>query len=142
MRSFNNNPSYLLDICRHTIVFQTIADLTNCLAALIADPEVQIMRIKNRYSREYDATQSAGYRSIVQSILQCVLCCFILQMLTMLCLLVRDVAINIKIINETTIALGAESHICELQLILKSFAEVKSLSGHQRYKTWRDLRGE
>ncbi len=37
----------------------------------------------------------------------------------------RDVAVNFRVVNDTTISLGAEGHVCEMQLILKSFAELR-----------------
>ena len=34
---------------------------------------------------------------------------------------------NLRIVTEQTVALGVDGHICELQLILRSFVEVKVL---------------
>eukprot|EP00282_Hemiselmis_andersenii_P037851 CAMPEP_0169447236 /NCGR_PEP_ID=MMETSP1042-20121227/11412_1 /TAXON_ID=464988 /ORGANISM="Hemiselmis andersenii, Strain CCMP1180" /LENGTH=761 /DNA_ID=CAMNT_0009558779 /DNA_START=2562 /DNA_END=4848 /DNA_ORIENTATION=+ len=114
-RSLGNDPSYLTDICRFMIAFENFEDLTKCLATLLTDEEVRVIRIKNRYSPDYDAAKSAGY---------------------------RDVAINFRIKSDATLALGAEVHICELQLILLSFAEIRSVAGHRNYIQWRNFRGE
>jgi hypothetical protein len=37
----------------------------------------------------------------------------------------RDVCINLRLVNQRTIDLGAETHICEVQLILASIASLK-----------------
>ena len=37
----------------------------------------------------------------------------------------RDVSLNLRIVTERTAELGIDGHICELQLILRSFAELK-----------------
>jgi hypothetical protein len=73
-------------------------DLTSCLQAIAADSEVHIVRIKNRLDLLFDEETSAGY---------------------------RDLALNLRISTEWTRSLGLEEHVCELQLILKAFAEVK-----------------
>ncbi len=39
----------------------------------------------------------------------------------------RDVLFNLQIVTEQTAVLGVNGHICELQLILRSFVEVKVL---------------
>jgi hypothetical protein len=38
------------------------------------------------------------------------------------------VLLNLRIVTERTVALGIDGHICELQLILRSFVELKVLS--------------
>ena len=54
----------------------------------------------------------------------------------------RDVSLNIRIVNETTMGMGIETHVCEVQLLLKAFAMLKNDDGHARYVTWRNTRGE
>jgi hypothetical protein len=90
--------SSLVDVCRQSIVFQTVENITVCLASIAEDPDVRVLRIKNRLDPGFDARRSAGY---------------------------RDVAINIQIISAQTKALGIDSHVCELQLMLQSVAELK-----------------
>eukprot|EP00281_Chroomonas_sp_CCMP1168_P027572 CAMPEP_0206243766 /NCGR_PEP_ID=MMETSP0047_2-20121206/17784_1 /ASSEMBLY_ACC=CAM_ASM_000192 /TAXON_ID=195065 /ORGANISM="Chroomonas mesostigmatica_cf, Strain CCMP1168" /LENGTH=266 /DNA_ID=CAMNT_0053668911 /DNA_START=42 /DNA_END=839 /DNA_ORIENTATION=+ len=91
LRSYDNKPSHLVDLCRHAIVFNSLSDLTMCLGQIVTDSEIQVVRIKNRLSTSYNAAITAGY---------------------------RDVAINFKVVLPVTCALGAESHVCELQLVL------------------------
>ena len=54
--------------------------------------------MKNRMDPEYDSTESAGY---------------------------RDVMLNLRIITEQSCNLGCETHVCELQLLLLPFAQLK-----------------
>jgi hypothetical protein len=90
--------SQLVDVCRQSIVFKQIDDLVTCLQSLIEDKEAIILRVKNRLDRGYDASCSAGY---------------------------RDVGLNLRIDSEETIQLGVQMHVCEVQLILTPFAEIK-----------------
>jgi len=113
-RSYGYDTSRLLDVCRHAIIFETIKDLSRCLDVIVGDTDVSIERIKNRFSRAYDPDESAGY---------------------------RDFSINLRLVTPETIALGVEAHVCEVQLILKSFANIKTLNGHKRYIAWRNWRG-
>jgi hypothetical protein len=52
-----------MDICRQSIVFECVPDLLRCLRAVRHDPEVRIMRIKNRLDPDYDGRLSAGASS-------------------------------------------------------------------------------
>jgi hypothetical protein len=44
------------------VIFETLEDLTRCLEAVLADGNAVVVRIKNRYARDYDSDESAGYR--------------------------------------------------------------------------------
>ena len=41
-------------------------------------------------------------------------------------------SLNLRIVTERTVTLGIDRHICELQLILRSFAELKVSHCHPR----------
>ena len=56
------------------------------------------VRVKNRFDPNYDSELSAGYRSL---------------------------AINLCVITDETKALGVETHVCEVQLLLIQMAAVK-----------------
>lgn len=90
--------SRLVDLCRQSIVFDTIRDITTCLALIQNDAEVKILRIKNRLDPSYNSARSAGY---------------------------RDVSINIRIITSESCSIGVNAHVCELQLLLRQYAELK-----------------
>ncbi len=44
------------------IIFEDFVNLSGCLEAMSSDINVEVVRIKNRYSHEYSAIESAGYR--------------------------------------------------------------------------------
>ena len=69
-----------------------------CLRVMEDDPEVHLVRIKNRMDPSHPSLVSGGY---------------------------RDVSVNLRVISERTKGLGLAMHVCEVQLILKRFAEVK-----------------
>ena len=70
-----------------------------------ADPEVLIVRIKNRLHPvpNCGASDSLGY---------------------------RDVALNLRIISLEAKYFGVDTHICELQLVLKPFVDLKVIDTH------------
>jgi hypothetical protein len=52
--------SRLVDVCRQSIVYASLADLAAGLDAIARDPAVRVVRVKNRLSPTYSAAQSAG----------------------------------------------------------------------------------
>jgi len=115
LRSYKTDVSRLLDVCRQSIVFESIGDLCRCLGSIRGDADIQVVRIKNRMEPSYDSTVSAGY---------------------------RDVVLNMRITSKRAVHLRVDTHVCELQLMLRDFAEMKHDQGHKRYKQFRDTRGE
>mmetsp|Transcript_35360 Transcript_35360/g.86064 ORF Transcript_35360/g.86064 Transcript_35360/m.86064 type:complete len:1624 (-) Transcript_35360:129-5000(-) len=114
LRSYQHQPDRLLDISRNCIIFDNMVDMTNCIGKISTDSSVRIERLKNRLSPSYNSDETAGY---------------------------RDVCINLRVVNKQAETLGAEIHICEVQLVLKKFAELKTNEGHQRYVIARNSRG-
>ncbi len=53
-----------MDLCRHSIVFESVAGILKCLDAISNDPDVVIARIKNRLDPKFDSEVSAGYRNV------------------------------------------------------------------------------
>ena len=90
--------SKLVDICRQSIVIESVQALIHCLTTICEDNDVSIIRIKNRLDPAYDSAISAGY---------------------------RDVCINLRFSNNLTKAFGLELHVCEIQLILLPYAKLK-----------------
>ncbi len=90
--------SKLIDICRQSIVFESISDLTKCLVSISDDDDVIILRVKNRLDLGYNAALSAGY---------------------------RDVCLNLRFSSELTQSLGLQWHVCEVQLVLLPYAKLK-----------------
>jgi len=115
LRSYHASVSDLLDLCRKSIYFEHIHDVTQCIKTITRDPDIVVERIKNRLDENYDAELSAGY---------------------------RDVAVNLRLVTPRTVSIGVETHICELQLILIEFAMLKHDAGHKRYVNFRNSLGE
>ena len=104
VRIYSSDVSKILDIVRQSIIFDSVADLTSCLCVISEDEDVELVRVKNRLDRRYDASATAGY---------------------------RDVLLNLRF-------LSAKWYVCELQLVLREHAELKTDSGHSRYVSWRN----
>ena len=49
---------------RQAIIFRDLESLARCLERIEADPDVEVVRIKNRYYTSYDADETAGYRLV------------------------------------------------------------------------------
>jgi hypothetical protein len=92
------NVSRLIDICRQSIYFDSIADICSCLLAMSQDPDIALVRIKNRFNPALQSVESAGYRNL---------------------------AVNLRVDTPEARALGIETHICEVQLLLISMAAIK-----------------
>ena len=116
VRSYGEDASRLVDVCRQAVVFDTLRDVRACLAAMTADTEVELVRVKNRCDPGYDAALlSAGY---------------------------RDVNVNLRLRCKAAQRLGVDLHVCEVLLLLRGIAEVKSEEGHANYVASRNLRAE
>ena len=114
-RVYKGDASRLADIVRFSLFFDTFTDLTLALGVIVTDFDVKVERVKSRLSLKHDGNATAGY---------------------------RDVMLNLRICTKETAMLGCDTHLCEVQLVLKSFGELKTAEGHQRYVMFRDLRGE
>lgn len=114
-RVYGGDVSRLVDITRFSLYFDSFTDLTLALGVIVGDFEIKVERVKVRMSLEFDGQSSAGY---------------------------RDILLNLRLCTKETGMLGCDTHICEIQLILRSFGELKTAQGHQRYAMFRDLRAE
>jgi hypothetical protein len=76
--------------------------LAECLRVIRLDQEASVVRIKNRLDPAYNSQLSAGY---------------------------RDVALNMTLASDQTLAMGLEAHVCEVQLILLPTYQLK-VSAH------------
>lgn len=54
----------------------------------------------------------------------------------------RCVRLYLRVVSKETEMLGCELHICEVQLLLRSFGEAGSKESHERYVKYRDLGAE
>ena len=78
----------LVDLCRQSLVVDDVAGLRRCLAALARDPEARVLRVKNRLAGPGSAG-AGGY---------------------------RDVLVNLRLATPESRRLGADGHVCELQV--------------------------
>ena len=97
-RVYDMDAGRLLDCCRQAIYFDGAAALLQCLQAVVRDVEVTVMRVTNRLRDGYDTAATAGY---------------------------RDVMLNLTIATSETRQLGLDAVVCELQLALTDFAQIK-----------------
>jgi len=111
-RSYAGDASWLIDLARSAIIFETTGALIETLKRINNDARVSILQIKNRLDINYDSRESAGY---------------------------RNVSLSLIIVDETTMGYGVDGHICELQLCLSIVENIKKAEGHSRYVKWRDM---
>jgi len=115
IRSYGEDVSRLLDVCRQSIIFDSVGDVADCLQLILSDPDVSVVRLRNRLDPGYDSAQSAGY---------------------------RDVSLNLRLSTPDSAGLGLDTHVCEVLLLVRGFAEIKNAAGHKRYIDFRNRRGE
>jgi hypothetical protein len=115
VRSYKGRIPFTCDIVRQNVVFDTIPDMTSMMGALHNDPEIKVIRVKNRMATAYDSSLTCGY---------------------------RDVLVNLCLQNDITKYFNINVHICELQLVLKEVVEVRTMNGHNRYVAFRNMRCE
>lgn len=94
--------SRLVDVCRHSIYFETLSGVVDCLTAMANDSEIVLLRIKNRFDADYNAELSGGYRNL---------------------------AVNLRIVSDAALELGVETHVCEVQMLLLDMAIIKVRMG-------------
>mmetsp|Transcript_41922 Transcript_41922/g.102808 ORF Transcript_41922/g.102808 Transcript_41922/m.102808 type:complete len:161 (+) Transcript_41922:3-485(+) len=114
-RAYHGDASRLVDLCRQHIVFDSVGDLTQCLGKIITDDNVWLVLIKNRMDLHYDSSRSAGY---------------------------RDVTVLLQFNTPEAIAMACETHICEVQLVLRRISDLKRDDGHARYIKFSNARAE
>ena len=64
-QAYDGNVSRLVDICRESIVFERVADLTSALEMIMDDPCTAVERVKNSYDPGYDCERRFGFRNVV-----------------------------------------------------------------------------
>eukprot|EP00960_Hanusia_phi_P044282 756553-Hanusia_phi.AAC.3 len=115
VRSYHGDVSRLMDIVRYVLIFDDIVKLKRAIEVIREDPMIQVARIKNRLEHSYNSIKSGGY---------------------------RDICLNIRICNDYTRKFYIDNHLCELQLVLKSFMDLRAEKGHKNYRVFRDQRCE
>ncbi len=54
--------SSLADVCRQSIIFDSVAGMVACLELILLDNNVEVFRIKNKMDPAYNSARSVGYR--------------------------------------------------------------------------------
>jgi len=114
-RSYHGDPGWLIDLVRASITFATIEALLACFQRIRADDRIAILNIKNRFDLDFNSAESAGY---------------------------RNMSLSFIIVDDSTMHLGVDAHICELQLGCKAIDDFKNDEGHHNYVEWRNGRAE
>lgn len=115
-RTYGGDAARLIDLCRGAIRLETPADLARCVQLILEDPHCGVLQIKNRLTKKHNPLSSAGY---------------------------RNVSLSLIIVDEYTMSRGIDAHVCELQLGLGPFEDLKYyLDGHARYVKFRNSRAE
>jgi ppGpp synthetase/RelA/SpoT-type nucleotidyltranferase len=109
---YNGNILRLVDLVRQRIIFTRLSDICECLDAIDNDPDLQILRVKNRFDPNIDAHWTAGY---------------------------RDVVLVLRVVTPVTTMLGISGHCCELQLAHQDMANLITPSQHSRYLRYRSV---
>ena len=104
--AYGGDVSRVLDVCRERIVFESIKDMGDCLEALMADPEVSVVRVKSSMTRP-------GLNPVVNTGLQ-------------------FISVNMRIQNSSTKRLAVSAHVCEVLFMLRSAAQA-SIEHHKDY---------
>ena len=118
-RTYRDDWTKLCDLCRGSLVFDSLPPMEACLRAIGADEELLVLRVgddKMRLREDFDAAAlSGGY---------------------------RDIQLCVRLDNAETRARGVHQHRAEVQLHLSSVLALKAQGGgHKNYVLCRNLRG-
>jgi hypothetical protein len=114
-RGYKGDATRLRDLVRCSLVFDSAEQWDAAIDEILADPAVDILRVKNRFASTYDAKESCGYRDIQ-----------------------LNAVVTASNFDAAEIALGLHEHVCEIQLHLKPMYELKNDEGHKRYVKFRN----
>lgn len=115
VRVYHGKVASLLDVCRQNIIFETCEDLAQCVELIARDRHTIVLGYKNRLREDYPVSLSGGY---------------------------RDVQLKLVLVTLEAERMGLSHHVCEVQLLLKEFAEIKNEIGHKKYVDARNARAE
>ena len=110
---YNGDVSRLTDLCRQSIIFEHFIDLFTCLEDIASDPEVEVVRVVNRFDPSYSGDDTLGYRHI---------------------------KINLRVTTKETRRLHLDSHICEVQLAVAELRQLVTDEEHARFLDFRKLK--
>eukprot|EP00960_Hanusia_phi_P057032 763427-Hanusia_phi.AAC.1 len=108
--SYEGETCLLTDVCRERIVFEDMRAMNKCLYSILEDPQMLVFRAKN--SMKDCLTSNEEYHI--------------------------GVILTVRLIMPQTHSLGISRHVCELQLMLRKFADLQDQSSHQEYVAYRN----
>lgn len=109
---YHGSAARLVDVVRQRIIFNSLADIRVCLQHIQDDPNLQIVRVKNRFDASSDAHRTACY---------------------------RDVVLVLRVVTPTTQQLGVAGHCCELQLAHREMVRLMTNAEHARYLKYKSV---
>merc|ERR1712107_152736 len=109
-RSYGGDFRKVLDMLRSTLQVATISDVYRTLGFILAQPNVLVYRIKNRFDPKFNAKETFGYRDL-------------------------NMQISFVEFQDSVFA----GHICELQIHIVDMLKLKTEQGHQNYVQYRNL---
>jgi hypothetical protein len=119
-RSYGGDATRLRDLVRGSIVFDTVSEMKASLALILADQNIRILGVKNRFAAKYDAVKmSCGYRDIQIS-----------------------VTLSATVLSSEEVDAGLHELVCEVQLHLAPIYALKNDEGHKRYVEFRNSRAK
>jgi hypothetical protein len=118
-RTYGGRWDLLNDLCRASLVFETVPQMAACLRAISKDAELRVVLSRDdkmRLRDDFDAQRlSGGY---------------------------RDVQLTVLLNTDEARARKVDRHLAEVQLHLASILALKSAGGHKSYVLRRNLRGQ
>mmetsp|Transcript_47846 Transcript_47846/g.109088 ORF Transcript_47846/g.109088 Transcript_47846/m.109088 type:complete len:174 (+) Transcript_47846:178-699(+) len=144
VRSYLRDAALVTDLVRCTVVLETLAQVQAFVESLMAVSLIgvsgseesassgstkmfRLHRLKNRFDRGYDSRRSGGYRDLSLNV---------------------EVGWVVQNGSPKFIPLDSwnrrvsETHICEIQVHLRSVYDIKQSGSHDRYIAWRNLLAE
>ena len=118
-RSYDGNWRKLCDLCRASLVFDSISKMEACLLAIGDDGDLDVVRAhesKMRLRESFNAAEeSGGY---------------------------RDIQLCVRLSSSEACARKVHKHLAEVQLHYAPIIDLKSDGGHGNYVLRRNLRGQ
>ena len=103
---YNGDIFRIYDFVRQRIIFTSVSGICECLDCLKADPDVEIVAIRNLVDPQREASGNAGF---------------------------RDVLVIMRLVTRATKWWGVSGHQCELSLVHRDMQALLNPSQHERY---------
>ena len=112
------------------MVFESTSALVAAVESLVTDPDVEVVRIKNRLDPAHRRASTAGFRYahcfkyfLHASVANMPLNSRSLKLLRLSSICCSNVVVNLCLRTADASRLGIGGHVCELQFVLRTFAD-------------------